>query len=233
MNEEEFAEFLESGSLPRTGPDDGAMRPAEDVRALLADPGVWAEPDPGGADALLAIIRRTVAAETPLVTPGPLTAVPGDRGPQHLGTARPRLGGRRLVPVLAAAAVLVLVVGVVGAVFADRGGDQGNGFAIEGTELAPSASATAMVDDLPAGASIRLDVRGLPPAQPGTFYEAWVKGDAGAVTVGTFHMRGGDDWVYLWSGVDLARYPTLAVTLEKEDNDQSSSGQVVLTGRIA
>ena len=57
---------------------------------------------------------------------------------------------------------------------------------------------------------------GSPPAEPGTYYQGWVKGPEGLVTVGTFHLRGGDDTIDLWSGVPLDRYPTLTVTLQDE-----------------
>ena len=75
-------------------------------------------------------------------------------------------------------------------------------------------------------------MRGLPPAPPGTYYQAWVKGDGGLVTIGTFHMQGGDDTVELWSGVPLDEYPTITVTLQDEGGGQESSGRVVLTGVI-
>ena len=75
-------------------------------------------------------------------------------------------------------------------------------------------------------------MHGLPPAEPGTYYQGWVKGDEGLVTVGTFHLRGGDDTIDLWSGVPLDRYPTLTVTLQEEGGGQESSGVVVLSGPV-
>lgn len=69
------------------------------------------------------------------------------------------------------------------------------------TELASGASATAQVEELPSGVALELDVSGL-PSLPGTYYQAWIKGHDGLVTAGTFHMRGGDDVVELWAGVD-------------------------------
>ena len=90
----------------------------------------------------------------------------------------------------------------------------------------------ARVEELGSGVAIELDVRGLPPAPPGTYYQGWVKGAEGLVTVGTFHLRGGDDTVELWSGVPLDRYPTLTVTLQDEGAGQESSGRVVLSGEV-
>ena len=124
-----------------------------------------------------------------------------------------------------------MVAGVVG-ILARPGDDGGREFDVAGTELAPDASAVATVDERGSGVAIELDVRGLPPAEPGTYYQGWVKGPEGLVTVGTFHLRGGDDTVDLWSGVPLDRYPTLTVTLQDEGGGQESSGRVVLTGEV-
>ena len=66
-----------------------------------------------------------------------------------------------------------------------------------------------------AGFSISIHVAGLPPAPEGEYYEGWLHdtqtGDW--VSVGTFHMRGGDGRVVLWSGVPLGRYKELVVTV--------------------
>jgi Anti-sigma-K factor rskA len=305
MNEDELSQFLEAGSHPLTRARKGALRPAEEVRDLLGAEIMWVEPDPGGADALLATIRREVAlvagslddlddlpadvgglpfrppawsgapadAFGPPAEPVPVGAGAGGAGgggspgagptlpprlplaavpspalppsgrqpsrPAHASHAAP--SGRRWasvrlpVSVLAAAAALVVLAGAVGMFAITRGEDHpaGTEFAIAGTPLVPDASANATVEDQSAGVSIKLDVRGLPPAKPGTYYQAWVSGSDGAVTIGTFHMRGGDGWIYLWSGVETDRYPTLNVTLENEGIDPASSGLVVLTGRIA
>jgi hypothetical protein len=260
VNEEDFAELLESGAPPQ-----GRSRPGENVRALLADESVWVEPDPAGADALMRAIRRASASpgevaddeaaasrppagsngHGPVLTPvgagaghAPAPNRPAGRGahPAPPGARRRGRGERRRsarTPLLAAAAVLALVVGVLGAL-AVLGGDENRGeqFALAGTSLSPGATAWATVDEQSAGVSIKLDVHGLAPAKPGTYYEAWVEGAEGKVSIGTFHMRGGDGWIYLWSGVEPAEYPTLNVTLEQEGFDVGWSGKVVLTGQI-
>ncbi len=95
--------------------------------------------------------------------------------------------------------------------------------------LAPAASATARLHATPSGLAIELDVSGLPPSPPGFYYQAWMKGPGGLVTIGTFHLRGGPGTVELWSAVSLADYPTITVTREPEDGNPASSGQVVLT----
>jgi hypothetical protein len=235
-----------------------ARGPAGGVRDLLGAEATWAEPPPGGADELLAAIRAErpagsaprkappAGAEAPTagaaVADDDVVGMPGLAGRRR--GARPervRAGRRRLVVVAAGlAAGLLVVAGIAGALLTgddDPGaGDEvagGERFALTATELAPGADATALVRDLPAGVAIRLDVNGLAPAPEGSYYQGWVHGADGTVTVGTFHMRGGDGWVELWSGVDAVRYPELTVTLEREGDGPGSSGDVVLTGRVA
>ena len=79
------------------------------------------------------------------------------------------------------------------------------------------------------GLAIELDVSGLPPSPRGFYYQAWMKGSRGLVTIGTFHLRGGPGAVELWSAVSLTDYPAITVTREPEDGNPASSGQVVLT----
>ena len=195
MNEDEFADFLDDGRRHAAGQGDESTRDtAVRFRNLLADDAVWAEPSPTGVDDLLAAIE----------------AEAGGRVAAAARTARPpapsRARGRRLILVAAAAAIVVLA-GVVGILVRAADDDAGQDFAVAGSELAPEASAVATVEETGSGVAIELDVSGLPPAEPGTYYQAWVKGPDGLVTVGTFHMRGGDDNVELWSGVATRPLP--------------------------
>jgi Anti-sigma-K factor rskA len=220
VNEDEFADFLDRGRGTADRGGASTDGPAGRLRDLLADESVWAEPAPGGVDDLLAAIGAESAGRP---TAGAGLAPP----PARRGAPR-----RRALIALSAAAAVVVVAGAIGIVA--RLGDDGGGreFDVAGTELAPEASAVATVDEVGSGVAIELDVSDLPPAEPGTYYQGWVKGDEGLVTVGTFHMRGGDDTIELWSGVPLDRYPTLTVTLQDEGGGQESSGRVVLTGEI-
>jgi hypothetical protein len=189
------------------------------VSGVLADDATWAQPPPELADAIMARIA---------LEPTPLAA-------RRRRWTRPLLGTMAAV----AAAVLIVVGVVVTDPFSDS--DDGTGtvqeVALAGTELAPNASATAELRDTPTGVSIMLDVSGLDPAALGFYYQAWVKGPAGLVAIGTFHMRGDDATaddgpIELWSGVDLAQYPDITVTLEPEDGNPASSGQRVLAGTV-
>lgn len=127
-----------------------------------------------------------------------------------------------------AAAVLVLVVAVAG--FALTRPEPVD-FTLAGTTLAPTATADVRVVETPAGIVLRLEVAGLPPADPGTYYQGWVVAGDRAVSVGTFHMRGGDGPVAFWSGVEPTDYPELIVTLQSETDGPVRSNLVVLTGR--
>ena len=99
------------------------------------------------------------------------------------------------------------------------------------TDLAPTASAVATIIDTPGGVLIRLEVGGLPPAPEGSYYQGWVRNEQGdSVSIGTFHMRGGEGRIGLWSGVSLEEYPTISVSLQKEGEGTESSGRVFLQG---
>lgn len=144
----------------------------------------------------------------------------------EIDSAGPGASDRRLW--MPAAAVLFLVVAI--ASFALTRPEPVD-FTLAGTNLAPTASADVRVVETPAGIVLRLDVAGLPPADPGTYYQGWVVAGDRAVSVGTFHMRGGDGGVAFWSGVEPTDYPELIVTLQSETDGPARSDLVVLIGR--
>jgi len=155
-----------------------------------------------------------------------------------LGTSRPatvvalrrRFGTAGSPARLVAAAVALLAM--AGATTAVLTASQGSEMTVAGTALAKDASGTARVKETASGVEFTLAVKGLPPAPAGSYYQGWVKGSAGTVTIGTFHLRGGSDDVVLWSGVSPTDYPKLTVTLQRADSGPASSGRVVLTGDI-
>ena len=140
---------------------------------------------------------------------------------------------RRWAPILAAAAAAV-AVGVVGTVAVTGNDEPGSAVVtLAGTELEPDAAGRANIAPTDSGFEIELDISGLPPAPAGTYYQGWLRNEDGdAVTIGTFHGREGTDDIILWSGVDVADYPMLTVTIQQEGAGAESSGQVVLRGEI-
>ena len=90
---------------------------------------------------------------------------------------------------------------------------------------------TALIPARALGFEIELDISGLPPAPAGSYYQGWLRNEDGdAVTIGTFHGREGTDDIILWSGVDIADYSALTVTIQQEGAGAESSGRVVLRG---
>lgn len=205
-----------------------------DLAGLLGNPSLWADTNPATEDAIVAMIaaeaETTGRVETSAVTslesePAPVAAAADNVVP--ISASRRWFGPA----VAGVAAALVLLVG---AVILTSGDDEPGGIevALAPTDLAPDASAVARVAETPIGTRIILDVSGLPPAEPGTYYEAWMRVDAEVgVSAGTFHLRGGDGEIELWSGVTVAEYPLLTVTIQDE-GQAPSSGIVVLRGLI-
>ncbi|MGH8873023.1 MAG: anti-sigma factor [Acidimicrobiia bacterium] len=201
------AQYLASGS--GDGPQEHER--LDLIRAVLANEATWAEPPPQVADGLLAALAEE--------------AVPGRTAPPEQASRWP------LVAALTGGlvAVVALVLSTVNVVDEERE----ILVAMSGTELEVAAQGQAAVRPTKAGWWIRLDVTGLPPAPEGSYYEGWVWSDDGeGVSIGTFHLRGGDAPVVLWSGVPLAEYPSIWVTLEDEDEGAEASDRVVMTGRI-
>ena len=216
MNDEEhYAKYLEDETLDDSL-DDAARAELDDLRRLLASPSTWDDPPPE----LVAGIVADIQAEIPTVRP-----------PAQRPARRRRATWMRPVVTAAAAAAALLAV-VAGAVLISRDGEDGESFTLAATEVIPAASANAMVESTGSGLSISLTIEGLPPAEPGTFYQAWMRGDIGSVPIGTFHAREGDGPIELWSGVDVADYPTMTVTVQQEQAGPESSGIVVLRGEI-
>ncbi|MEO1061265.1 MAG: anti-sigma factor [Actinomycetota bacterium] len=206
------------------------------LEGLLSNDAVWVEPPADLEDAVVAAITAEaatsgVAPPTAAPAPPPMTARPSESTGSTDNVVAFR---RRALPVLGAAAAIVLAVFGLTTLFS--GGDDGpEGRIVElaGTDLAPGASAEADVVDTPAGVKILLDVSDLPPAPEGGFYQAWVRNADGGVSAGTFHLRGGDGEIELWSGVPIDEYPIITVTLQMEGEGPASSGQVVLRGEIS
>jgi hypothetical protein len=203
--EERFAEWLDAGTESGVF---AAPSAEEAVRSALGLEAVWGDPPGSVFEGIMAEIRAA----------GPQPVVATRRGGRRAGA---------MVRVVSLAAAVVVVV-MVGVAIVPRSAT----FELAGTELAPGAIAEVQVADTPSGFEIRLDISGLDPAPEGSYYQAWVRTADDGVTIGTFHMRGGADEVVLWSGVDIADYPVITVTIQEEGAGAESSGVVVLKGEI-
>jgi Anti-sigma-K factor rskA len=203
---------------PASGLDPAEQADLDGLRALLADPSVWAEPGPGLEDSVTAAVARAAASGRP------------DRnGSVAAGVARRRRGRRPRVVValagLAAAAAVAIAVPVI-----LSGGSHPTQYqaALAGTALAPAATGQVTLTQTQSGWRITLHGSGLPRLDNGYYYEAWLKNRAGIlVPIGTFNQP---DNVTLWSGVPPTQFPTITITRQRADGNPASSGQRVLVG---
>jgi len=188
---------------------------------LLANPSTWAEARPGLEDTIVEAVMNddVVPDDEPIASP--VTSLDERR---RRGRNRRRL----MVPAAAAAAV----VAVFGFMVSTSNG-AGPAFTAEmaPTAVVANAHGSARIDRNSGGFRISLDADGLEPLTQGQYYEAWLKDAAGTlVPIGTFSSS--EDHITLWSGVSPEQFTTLTVTIETPDNNQSSSGHVVLHGDI-
>ncbi len=206
----------------------------DDLRGLLADEALWAEPPAGLEGDVLAAIAAEVAATPP-------RAEPADQRPEAAPPPPDRIPAPATVTSLAArrarrlraglgAAAAVVALAVAGVVITRSGkGDSGTDVALE-ADTGPGAAGTANLRQTDSGWRIELDATGLPRRDNGQFYEAWLRNADGVlVSIGTFNE--GTD-VTLWAGVPPSEFSTLTVTAEEADGDPASSGVRVLVGTI-
>ena len=92
------------------------------------------------------------------------------------------------------------------------------------------ASGTAKLTKKASGWHVDMNATGLARLDNGRYYEAWLKNAAGTlVPIGTFNDARD---LELWAGVSPVDYPTLTVTIEAADGNETSSGRRVLIGTI-
>jgi Anti-sigma-K factor rskA len=211
VNDEERIAYLAGEPGAVAGPAERAD--LDDLRALLADPTVWAEPGPALEDRVVAAI--TEAAPGSGTTPR--ASHPVARGRRR---ATALTGG-----IVAAAAIVVALV----LVFAGSGAPPVQfRAALAGTALSPGASGQATLTKTTAGWRVSLHATGLPRLANGRFYEAWLKNPKGVlVPIGTFNQPTN---ITLWAGVPPTDFPTVTVTRQLVTGGPASSGQRVLVG---
>ena len=136
----------------------------------------------------------------------------------------------RLVILAGAAAAAAAAVAIGLSVFSSGTSAQRFHAALGPTELVPGAGGEATLTKTTSGWRIELDAKGLPRLDGKSFYEAWLRNEAGVlVPIGTFNEPQN---VTLWAGVSPKEFTTISVTREQVDNDQASSGERVLVGEV-
>ena len=217
MSEDDRIEYL-------AGEPASVLSPAEradldELRALLAEPSVWAEPGPDLEGNVIAAVARAAAS----AQADPNVSVPARVARRRRGR-RPRVVAAVAGLAAAAAAAAIAVAVSLG------GGTHPLQYqaALAGTTLAPAATGQVTLTQTLSGWRVTLHGSGLPRLDNGYFYEAWLKNPAGIlVPIGTFNQP---DNVTLWSGVPPTQYPTITITRQRADGNPASSGQRVLVG---
>jgi hypothetical protein len=139
----------------------------------------------------------------------------------------------RAVVFAVAAAVVGLLVGVVGAVAIDR---NGHGQVVAQTALEPvesgDAHGLATLRSTRTGPELVVDLQGLPA--PDGFYEVWLMNAAtgGAVSLGSLDPGHPTTFV-VPADLDLSAFPYVDVSLEPLDGNPAHSSDSVARGRIA
>ena len=199
----------EMDDLPLEEPDD-------EVVAILRDPALWDAPPADLADRVV----RDVASESAL---GPIA---------HDGRGR---SGMRYGLLGAAAAVLAVLIGIVGISAFDQSGDRTVSAALVPTGRFGDTGGSLDLRASEAGVGIEVDAPDLPPCADGDYYEGWVTTlDGATVPAGTFRAGG---TIELWAGVDLDDVAGFSVSYRygdrPADRGSSAGDNVVLKATIA
>ena len=146
--------------------DPGDREDLDGLRALLADPSTWEEPDSALEDRVLAAVAVTSGGR-----------------PSPAARARPRRFRPALVYTAFAAAAIVVAV-VVGVALRGTGNSpEQYTAALAATNLVPGASGDATLTQTVPGWRIVLKVSGLSRLYHGRYYEAWLKNAAGILVL--------------------------------------------------
>jgi hypothetical protein len=231
MTDDEVVAYLtgDLDSLPASA-DTGRV---ERTRALLGEPSLWVEPsqdlEQRVIDAVNAAVPSTSSATSSASTPSTAPA-----GAAPVSEVAGIAGGRRLprrwvrTTVFAAAAAVLLAVGLATVITTQRDRPVEFAAALQGTELAPAATGSVTMTQTTSGWRIHITATGLPRLDGGRYYQGWLKDAAGnLVPIGTFNE--GKD-VTLWAGVPPSDYPTITITRQAAGAGPASSGQKVLVG---
>ena len=229
---EDLSELRETIALVK---ESGGKRPAVELRPAVL----------GAVEATrLAPLLDHATAPPPAALKRTVMAAVDREAPSEPAQSVTRLKPRRpqVARILAAAAILAVGVVVGSAITSGRGPDGGPG----GPGEIPQGHETQVVALEGAGPStaavrhyrhdnfrVTLSMDGFDPTPPGYHYAVWVRGAGGDVAVGTFRLKGPDDFDIPFAvGVNPTEYPLLVVSLEPNDGDPALTGDVVTEGRV-
>jgi anti-sigma-K factor RskA len=150
--------------------------------------------------------------------------------------ARKALWRRRNIPLLTAAAAMVVAAVIAVSLTLSAGSSPALAFSIPLHASSGAASGQAVAQQASDGWSIRLTVQHLPALPAGSFYECWYAGPGNApghpelITAGTFTVGSdGGASVQMWSAADPRTFATMQITAERP-GDATQHGAVILSG---
>jgi Anti-sigma-K factor rskA, C-terminal len=234
VTDDERIAYLAGQLENRLDPAESAeLAELDQMRALLADPAMWAEPSADLEDRVTLAVTQAAAEEARAAATDARAAAAEARqaASSAAGSGKPvrTWKDRRLIGAVAglAAAAIIAVALTLGL---SSGGSAPTRFhaALAGTSLSPGASGQVTLTKTVSGWRIALHATGLPRLDNGQYYEAWLKNSSGIlVPIGTFNQP---DNVTLWSGVPPTDFPGVTVTKQLANGNPASSGQRVLVG---
>ena len=150
-------------------------------------------------------------------------------------TGIPRRETRR-IPLVAAAAAVLLVLTVLGVLYSSGFFDRGEvaSATLESTDLAPGAGGELQVREDDPNAQAELEVWGLPRPGRDEYYELWFGEEGGRMSAGTFTVDNrGRETLYMSVPEDASHYQQVGITLEKFPKEpRMSSAKAVLRGEL-
>ena len=232
--------------------------PEATVRAEHPDAAGWALGvlDPDDAAAFEAHLESCEECQREVAGFGPaarllktalpaIELMPDDEPPPELAArtlagveraARKALWRRRNIPLLSAAAAMVVAAVIAVSLTVSSGPSPALAFSIPLHAESGAGSGQAVARQTTDGWSIQLTVQHLAPLPAGSFYECWYAGPGNApghpqlITAGTFTVGSdGSASVQMWSAADPRTFATMQITAE-QPGDATQHGTVILNG---
>ena len=213
-------------------------RIAEAIRSMADEDGRIASPPAN----LWGRIERAI--DDPIEQPSGLVSPPTDLWDRIAGEirsdsdGRAPAGGRRWRTLGLAAAAVVLVVALVGALVAGFGSDGTSAelvatASLSGAGLDPGGDSTGSAELLEGsdGWQVAIQVADLPDLPSGSYYEAWLLGSQPGQVQSLGALRG-DERFAVPDGVAIDDYPLVDVSIEPVDGNPGHSSKSVLRGEL-